>query len=136
MKLDLRTGATLSIVEFDYENELLVNSTILNEENDRNDVVDTIDSDTDDQHCGESSEGATRLFPAIEIAIDLLGGGGYIVIMTAAGPYDPVDNGIMEKIQNSGVRITTIIVGYDAMLNLQVTAILVFTMALFFTVMM
>ena len=46
-------------------------------------------------------------------AIDLLGGGGYIVLMTAAGTavQNLIDGEIESKIKSSGVRIATIMVG-------------------------
>ena len=46
-------------------------------------------------------------------AIDLLGGGGFIVLMTAAGSaaQNLLDGEIEGKIKSSGVRIATIMVG-------------------------
>ena len=46
-------------------------------------------------------------------AIDLLGGGGFIVLMTAAGTaaQNLIDGEIEGKIKSSGVRIATIMVG-------------------------
>ena len=46
-------------------------------------------------------------------AIDLLGGGGFIVLMTAAGTaaQNLLDGEIEGKIKSSGVRIATIMVG-------------------------
>ena len=46
-------------------------------------------------------------------AIDLLGGGGFIVLMTAAGTVTQnlIDEEIRDKIESSGVRIATIMVG-------------------------
>ena len=46
-------------------------------------------------------------------AIDLLGTGGYIVLMTAAGTVaqNLMDEEIRGKIESTGVRIATIMVG-------------------------
>ena len=111
MKLDLRTGSTLAITTFDDQYDVLVNSITLYEEMDRDDVVTVLENldDDDDELCEEDSQ--VSLIPAVEKAIEMLDGGGYIVLMTSASAYGP-DDGIMEKILNNGVRITTIIVGY------------------------
>ena len=49
----------------------------------------------------------------IEDAIDMLDGGGYIVLMTAAGTaaHNLVNEETKDEIESSGVRITTIMVG-------------------------
>ena len=49
----------------------------------------------------------------IEDAIDMLDGGGYIVLMTAAGTaaHTLVNEETKDEIESSGVRITTIMVG-------------------------
>ena len=117
VKLDLRTGSTLAIMTFDDQYEVLVNSTTLYDENDRDDIVKALENleDDSDEQCDEQCDDNSQvsLTPAVEKAIEILDGGGYIILMTSSSAYDLADNGIMEKIHNSGVRITTIIVGYS-----------------------
>ena len=49
----------------------------------------------------------------IEDAIDMLDGGGYIVLMTAAGTatHNLMNEEAKDKIESSGVRIATVMVG-------------------------
>ena len=49
-------------------------------------------------------------------AIDMLDGGGYIVLMTAAGTaaHNLVNEETKDEIEASGVRITTIMVGWGS----------------------